>query len=152
MGYVWAVRFRLDPLNGLDETLNVNALLTDAGGPVLTEIDYNLVLEERIDVNKNVRNRHFGNRPEITFTFQGGDMADFNQLVKIENALTDDEVDVYLSLDSGTTERLVELIGTKGPKALQGKTVTGWEAQMTLMVKGILIKRPDMDASGSIRW
>ncbi len=146
-GYKWQHRIRLDPIDGAGETIVIATAMTQPN-PVRTELEYEPVIDDRQDVNRRLAPRVLGYRPVATLIFQVYDLADDNQIVKIERALADDRTDVYLSLDSGTTERKVVLQSRQGPVPIEGKTVAGAEFRIRLAAVDLLTERASL-ASGA---
>lgn len=148
-GYSWTPKIRVDPSDGPDKAYDLKALLTDGKGPILVELDYPPVIEPRDDVNRALRPDVRGYRPTVALTFDVLTMADQGNLAEIEAALAEGTTDVYLSLNNGTTERAVVLIGRRGPTPLGGKNFVGARYRLELAAVDLI---PEVPKIGSGNW
>lgn len=144
-GYRWYPRVRIVPANGNEQQLDLSALMTDAGGPVLINVDYPQDRQDRIDVDRRADQTSFGFRPRVRMTFDINAMADHEHLAKIVQALhrTMDR-QVFLSLDGGITEREMQMSRTPAPRPFNRKTIAGARYELELEAKDLLEEYPAM--------
>lgn len=147
--YSWDVQVRLDPVNGDDETLDLMTAMSDASGPVSAIPSYPPSIARRETVSHGRDHYIRGFRPTVVLTFDVVTMGDQVNLQTVDNALGDQNVDVYLSLDGGATERKVVLIDSTGPTPLGGKTHVGARYVLTVEAANLIDKKP---AIGSGTW
>jgi len=142
-GYLFAVRFRITPDNGVQKTIVLDATtLQDGRGPVGVVPSYELEAETESDVVREMRQVSFGWRQRVALAFDIRVMTDQANLAELVNALVNPGKTVELSLDGGTTYREVLLEGGFGPQQFSGKWTAGAHYEMALVVKELLPEVP----------
>ena len=141
-GYEWRHLVKMTPQNGSEEIYDLQTLLSDASGPVRTQIDWRPEVDQREDVNRRGRSRTWGFRLACTLTFDIMTMTDQAYLVTILERLALRPLwRVDLSLDAGAFYEQVELVNYGGPSPLGGKTFVGGRFEIGL--RGVeLLDRP----------
>ena len=151
-GFRWSVMFRLTPLNGIPQTIALDATtLTEGRGPLLIHPSYEPDDEIEEDVLRSMRVQFFGWRLSVELGFRVGTMTDQAVLAEIRDALASPRIDVEMSLDGGSTYRAVIGRGDFGPGRLNGKWTAGAEYSFTAVCKDLLTELPriaSVDASG----
>lgn len=143
-GYKRDIVFRIAPRNGGEHVIVCNESFTDAGGHLSADVRYPLEQKWREDIGYRSRPLTFGYRPTVDINFAIWTMADQHALAQVMDALCDDRVDVYASLDARCTERLVRTRNAPSPKPFGGKTVAGAEFSLQLECVELIAALPKM--------
>lgn len=138
MGYSWDVQVRMVPLDGAEETLDLMSVMSDASGPNRVRLRYEPEIEEDENLNYRLVQTRFGYRVEVELFFDIVTMADHENLTTIANRLMDPRWTVYLSLDGGTTERVVLMDRAPSPAPLRGKTTAGARYSLGLQCRDLI--------------
>lgn len=132
--YAWSPRFKFVPTDGIEETLDLMAVLP----PTSVDPSHESDVSARRDVNRKGNARVWGFLPTCKMKFEVIDTTRVAYLLLIANRLRASALwTTYLSLDGGVTYRQVEAAAKvlDGPDAIQGKTFAG--ARYTLSVVGV---------------
>lgn len=122
--YAYQPRFRLVPEDGPQRLYDLTAL-TEARGPVRTDVRYEPEKVRRQSVNRKLIEKRFGLRPVCRMGFEIATLAEESWLADIVSSSMRDDVRVYLSLNAGVSEREVYMIGDYARPPLAGKALAG---------------------------
>ena len=148
MSYQWWPYVQFVPANGITETWDLRAKMSDGLGPVKIDLDYIQDRERRISVSeRRVGVLHRGFRPRVAMDFDVVTLSQQGNLAILLNRLRrPNDWTVYLSLDGAATFRAVQLDAYEGPMPFGGYTRAG--AKHRIRVEGVelLADIPDMSA------
>ena len=114
------------------------SVMTDASGPTRVVLRYTQEVDEEENLNFRIVQTRFGFRPEVDLFFDIVTMADQENLTKIANRLMSPLWTVFLSLDGGTTERVVLMDRPPSPEPLRGKTNVGARYRLGLKARDLI--------------
>lgn len=150
-GYEWHPKIKCVPDNGAEVEYDLRTVLTDASGPVQTELEYIDESDERDDVNLGLRRVERGFRPAVRFVCDVASMGDHATMALIVTRLIRADWTCYVSLDNGTTYRECVLEDWRGPRGFRNKTVGGATFELALRCVDVLDELPSM-STGVSSW
>lgn len=148
-GTRWWPIFRVTPTDGEGWTLDTRTdLTTIAGCYAVAGPLYKLVQEVEEDVQRSLQPINHGWRCELTLEYMvTQDMTDHDAWTRIINALADRaHFTVELSLDQGTTYRVVDMIGDATETPVQGRTFAGFYGRLPLKTRDLITERVPVTA------
>ena len=139
--YAWRQMFKFVPTDGIEETLDLMAVLP----PTSTDAGYLPDVTPRKDVNRRGNARGWGFLPYCKMKFEVIDSDLQAYLRLIANRLMAEKLwAVYLSLDGGLTWRQVEATSKvlDGPDPIQGKTFAGSKYTLDVVAVDLISEVP----------
>lgn len=142
--YAWLPVMKFVPTDGYEETIDLQAVFTDTGGPGSIRASHPAVLTDREDVNRRYAPVAWGMRGEAKLVLELVTMELHAYVALIVNRLTSESWTCYLSLDGGSTYREVRLQpnGYKGPEPNKEKTYSGGRYELHLRAVDLLDQVP----------
>lgn len=145
-GYQHYAILRMSPQDGADDTLDMMLGFTDCKGPtIIGPPSYEILRDEREDINLSLRSRYDGLRFLCRLRFaisETNDTALLNTIVA--RSLDPDQWTLYLSIDGGYNEYEVELAEWEGPIPFNGMTRGGAEWVLEFIGSHVITEVPDI--------